>query len=534
MRTLLLLSLMACNPDSDVKDDTGPGDTSPVDTGPDDTGWDPRFDPLVEAILADLAASDAPGVSVAVMEDGEVTFARAFGSGHPDQDVPITADTLFQIGSDTKKQTAVALLRKVEQGLVSLDDSLAELLPQLEFANDAEWNDQILVEHLLTHQGGFYDYTPWDDAPDDAHLADFSYGEFADNEFLMNPPGSFWNYANPNFSLAGLVTEVHDERAWPEIMVEDVYAPLGMDRSYLRKSEVIEDGDYAVGYGVNPLTGRMETREMDSVADNAWTRPAGMAWSTATQQLYFARFLLEGDDDVLADELVEAMHAEQVSTLYLEDELHYGYGLMVQRGLELDDAYYEIPVWNHGGNTLAFTSIFQILPEQGFAISILSSAYATDFSGSVDTAIRSLVDGLPTPVDPPAYVIDTDRFALHVGEYVDEWNVGPATVGKSGDALTIDLPVLTRHGYTYDHELIALSSDIHYIRIDGYYYDLTFIQTEEGEPSHFIRNRSFVLSRDDGEAITGSRRVPTKADIDRFLAEARVLEPLPAALRVRR
>ncbi len=112
MRTLLLLSLAltACNKDADVKDDTGP-----IDTAPQDTGWDARYDALVDAVKADLAASHAPGVQVAVWEGGQVAFAATFGSGHPDQDVAISNDTLFQIGSDTKKQTAVALLQKVRR-----------------------------------------------------------------------------------------------------------------------------------------------------------------------------------------------------------------------------------------------------------------------------------------------------------------------------------------------------------------------------------------------------------------------------------
>ena len=519
---LLLLPLVACNPDSDVKDDTGPSDTGPVDTG-----WDPRFDTLVEAIQADLAASQAPGVQVAIMEDGVVTFAATFGSGHPDQDVPITNSTLFQIGSDTKKQTAVAMLQKVEQGLISLDDTLAQALPLLEFAFGPEWNDQVLLQHLLTHQGAFYDYALWEMGEDDSLLASWTYGTFASQFFLMAPPGSFWNYSNPNFSLAGLITEVNDTRAWPDIMLEDVYRPLGMDRTFLRKAEVLADGDYAVGYGVDPNTGAMGTREMDEVADHAWTRPAGLAWSTATQQLYFADFLMNGDATVLGDEWVEAMHGEHVNTLYMDDESHYGYGLMVNRGMELDGGYYEIPYWEHGGNTMAFTSLFRVLPEQGFAISILSSAYGTNFTASADTAVRTLVDDLPDPVDPPEYVIDTERYAYHVGKYMDEWNVGEGEVTVVGDSLRLELPLLDQYGYDYDPDLIAVSSDIHYMEIQGNYYDMTFIQQAGDAPSAYIRNRIFVLSRDEGEAIAGSRRTPTKADVERFLERARVLDPLP-------
>ena len=529
MLALLVFSFFACTRDSDVKDDTGP-----IGTGPADTGWDPRFDALVDAVLADLEASSAPGVSVAVLEDGRVTFARAFGSGHPDNDVTITTDTLFQIGSDTKKQTAVGLLQKVEQGLVSLDDTLAQALPELEFRWGEQWNDQVALEHLLSHQGAFYDYAIWETGEDDDLLASWTYGEFADSWFLMNPPGEFWNYSNPNFSLAGLITEELDTRAWPDIMVEDVYRPLGMDRTYLRKSEVIADGDYAVGYGLSPVSYQYETREMDSIADHAWTRPAGLAWSTASQQVLFADFLMSGNADVLGDTHVQAMHDEHVNTLYLYDEMHYGHGLMVNHGFEVGDDYYEVPVWTHGGNTLAFTSAFWVLPEHGFAISILSSGYGTDFTDSVYTAMTTLVDDLPAPVEPVEYTIDTSRYTYHVGDYVDEWNVGEATVGLSGDTLTISMPTLEQYGYTVDDELYSVSSDIHYVNIDGSYYDLTFIQAEDGEPTEYLRNRSFVLTRaEGGQALQGADRTPTKADVERWMERARVMEPLPDAMRAR-
>ncbi|MFH1465723.1 MAG: serine hydrolase domain-containing protein [Pseudomonadota bacterium] len=531
MRLLPLLLLAACHKDADVKPDTGTGDTSDTqveDPCRNDTDWEPRFDALAQAVEADLAGSIAAGVSVAVMQDGAIVFAHAFGSGHPEQEVAISPCTLFQIGSDTKKQTAVALLRVVEQGLVSLDDPLSTALPGLEFHNDPSWNDQILVRHLLSHQSGMYDFALWEPGEDDDLLAGFTYGYFAQNWFLMNPPGVFWNYSNPNFSLAGLIAEEHDTRAYPDLMVEDIYRPLGMDRTFLRKEDVLADGDYAVGYGIDPVTYGMGTREMEGVVDNAWTRPAGLAWSTPSQHLLFAEWLMDGDEGVLSDELRGELVAEQINTLYQFDESYYGFGMMVNRGFQVGNGYYQVPVWSHGGNTLAFSSELFILPEQRFAIAITSSGYGTDFANSVATAATTLVEGLPTPVAPPEYTVETERFAYHVGDYYDAWNVGDVIIGQSGDHLTVEMPLLEQYGYTYDQDLVALSSDIHYVRIDGDWYDLTFVQAAEGAPSQYIRNRIYVATRvpEDVPPPAG-RHIPTRGDVSRWLAASKVLPPLP-------
>ncbi len=536
---LFALVLAGCQKDSDIKDppsDTGPATTdSPADTyepgdtqdsaPPEDTGWDERYDTLMAALQSDLDSNIAAAVQVAVMENGQVSFAYTLGSRHPDREEDLSNDTLFQIGSDTKKHTAVALLQKVQDGLVSLDDNLDTTLPDLEFALDETWDDQILVQHLLTHQGAFYDWIPWDQSDSDSLLQSYTYGYFANNLWLMNPPGVFWNYSNPNFVLAGLITEENDTRAWPDIMVEDVYQPLGMDRSYLRKSEVEADGDYAIGYGVD-MYGNYGTVELDDVPDPGWGRPAGLTWSTATQQLYFADFLINGDEAVLSDELTASIHDEHVNTLYYDDEMHYGYGLMVNRGFQVGQDYYQVPYWKHGGNTLSYSSEFHVLPEHGFAISILSSGYGSDFSSSVAAALGSLVEGLPEPVDPPAYVIDTDRFALHEGAYYDQYNVGEVNIWQEGDELHISMPLLDKYGYSVTEALYALTSDIHYVQLNGNWYDLTFIAEDKGEPSQYIRNRIFVSTRADEQKALGERRVPSTQDVARWMQAARVNLPI--------
>ncbi len=515
--------------DDDVVDDDDDDAADDDDTADDDDDdlWEPRFDALVEALLVDLDASDAPGVSVAVMEGGEVTFARGFGSAHPDEQLPVHTSTLFQIGSTTKMMAVAALLQKVEAGELAVDDTVDVLLPELEFYLDPTWTEDIQVHHLLSHQGGFCDYIPWDGSSNDGDLAEHTYGFYANNLYLMNPPGEFWNYSNPNFSLAGLITEELDDRMWPDIVEQDVLLPLGMDRTYARKSSVEEDGDYAVSYGyyVNGNSYSTGTVEMEAVEDPAWARPAGMVWSTPSQMVLFAQFLMDGDPAVLDDTLRQEMVSEQVNTLYFEDEMHYGYGVFVERGyLTGNNDYYDVPVYNHGGNTLSFTSILTALPEQDFAISILSSGYGTNFYGALDVAIETLA-GVPDAVDPPEIIIDPERFTDHEGEYLDVYNVGEVIITREGDSLMVEMPLLEQYGYTVDPELIPVSSEIFYLGIDGDYYDVTFVGDGPGEPSRYMRNRSYVATRDE----SGKARAEiatSREQIDATLARARMASPV--------
>src|SRR5262245_6734647 len=119
---------------------------------------DPRFDALVQAIEAERAALGAPGVAVAVIEDGKVTFARGFGSKDPESDVPVEATTLFRIGSVNKMLTAAAMLHDVETGDVDLDAPITTYLPDFQLTQDATWAPSIHARELLTHSSGLYDY----------------------------------------------------------------------------------------------------------------------------------------------------------------------------------------------------------------------------------------------------------------------------------------------------------------------------------------------------------------------------------------
>lgn len=524
---LMILAVSCKDEKSSTDNDVQTGDED-ADLIADDADYespdDARFDPFIQALKADLAKSEAYGVSVAIMEKGEIVFAGAFGSKDAEGKVPLTTETLMQIGSTTKQMTAAALLKKVESGDVSLDDSLETLLPDLDFKLDATWDDAIKVRHILSHQGGFYDFTPWDDTPDDELLGYTAYGTFAKNYFLMNPPGAFWNYANPNFAMAGLVTEVSDIRFYPDIMKEDIFKPLGMDRTYLRKKEVEKDGNYAVSYGYdfNDLeSGTAVTIDLDKIADSAFTRPAGLVWTTPSQMMNWAKFLMEGNKDVLSDKLRKEITTAQVDTLYGAGTMKYGYGMFVESGyMSKDGKWYEIPVWEHGGNTISFTNILYIFPEQEFAIAICSSAYSTDFSQSLDTAVTTLID-LPEPSsNPPEYTIDPARFDDHTGTYEDPFNVGTLMITRDGDKLMVDAPDLDEYGLTVTPELTAVSSDIFMIYLDGTPYDITFIKKEGDAKSTYIRQRAFVATRT--ETPDGMRTVPTRENIKNWLMRSKM------------
>ncbi|MFZ8782961.1 MAG: serine hydrolase domain-containing protein, partial [Desulfurococcaceae archaeon] len=102
---------------------------------------------LESFILAKMTRYKMPGLSVAIVRDGEVVYAGGFGFRDVESSAPSTPRTSYCVGSVTKAFTATAILQLVERGLISLDDSVSKY-------TDAVRGPEIKIHHLLTHTSG--------------------------------------------------------------------------------------------------------------------------------------------------------------------------------------------------------------------------------------------------------------------------------------------------------------------------------------------------------------------------------------------
>ena len=459
---------------------------------------DPRFEPLVAAVQQDLASTNATAASVAVWLDGEILWVGGFGHADPEGAVAPDEDTLFMIGSDTKKITALSLLRKVAAGRTTLDTSVASLLPDLHPILAPGFPAATLRE-LLSHRSGIVDGVESTASTTDAALASFTYGEFATTYYPLTPPGRFWNYSNPNYSIAGLIDQELDGRMWADIVEQDLFPALGMTRTIARKSAV--DANHALGRGYTASDQTVIQRvSLEDTWESAFDRPAGLVWSTPGDQVRLARFLVDGDPAVLDPSLLRELTRPQTQ-MYPDLPVGYGFGLNIVPGFGLGSAWYDVEAWTHGGNTQTHTSTFFVLPAQRFAISILSNGYGDNFTASLNTAISTLVD-LPPPGVRPA-LFDPSQLDALTGTYVDPADLGEIAVTRQGDALSIEIPALDGAGVPYQRVLTALSTRVWLAQIAGAPRDLAFIDGPDGET--YLRNRAFVAVRPPGGQLMRAR-----------------------------
>ncbi len=539
----MLWWMLACVPENNKPVESDPVKESVVDSGDSGDSTPPvdytaAFEEIRTQVNADLRRSDfATAASVAIWYKGEVIFAEGFGTAHPGEEVEVLPTTLFQIGSDTKKLTAMALLQKVQAGKIGLDDSLAETLPNFQPALDPENPAQVSLRELISHQTAWYDYTPWIDDPGDERLAEVGYGRFAENMHAYAPSGTYWNYSNPNFSMAGLVVEELDDRAYGDILAEDIFVPLGMTRSFSRQSEAEADGDYAYGNGLilpngidtfvfgEELDYELGVLDMEHQLDAGFTRPAGLVWSTATDMAILGGFLMNGNSDVLYDSLLQELTTPQVPMYPFLTGQDYGFGLMIFDGFGAGrNRWVREPLWAHGGNTMGMTSTFYLLPERDFAISILSNGYGDNFANSAVLAMDRIA-GLPEASEQTAAEPPLSDLSEYAGTWDDPHGIGQIILSWDGAELVASVPSLEAAGSTIG-AVTPVAKDFFYVNVDGYDYDITFYDGEDGTAHKYLRNRSFGGTRVDIRAqaargaVRPARLLPPLMDPIRQLEEA--------------
>ncbi len=208
-----------------------------------------------------------PGCAVGVIEDGRWVHQAGYGLANLDDRVPITAESVFRIGSTSKQFTALAVLLLEAEGKLSLDDDVRTVLPEL-----AAFDPPVRLRHLVHHTSGLRDYL---DLQELAGLRDDDFYTPAEALALIArqsapdfPAGSAFLYSNTNYFLLGIVVERVAGTSLRRFADERIFAPLGMRSSHFHDDHTEVVPHRAVGYAVGPGGGfRVATTHLDLVGD---------------------------------------------------------------------------------------------------------------------------------------------------------------------------------------------------------------------------------------------------------------------------
>lgn len=232
-----------------------------------------------------MAFHRIPAVSIAVINNGHVEWARAYGELEAGGKRPVTPETLFQAGSVSKTLTAMAALRLVENGTLSLDaDANTQLsswkIPQNPFTRQSP----VTLRRLLNHSAGmnvhgFLGYAQGAAVPSLVQVLDGTPPANSEAVRVASTPGSQWSYSGGGYSVAQLMMTDATRQPFPELMQALVLAPLQMqDSSFALTPPAAWQARTATAHHSDgePVVGRWHVYP-ESAAAALWTTPGDLA-----------------------------------------------------------------------------------------------------------------------------------------------------------------------------------------------------------------------------------------------------------------
>ena len=265
-------------------------------------------------LTAAVEAGQISAASLTVARHGKEVFARGAGRRKPNTGQPVDADSIFLLASITKPVTACALMILVDRGLISLDAPAADYLPEFTGGD----RPSIKVRHLLSHISGMPDMLPENVSLRRAHEPVEVFVERAMQTPLLYKPATDFRYQSKGILLAAAIVERVSGQRLRDFEREEIFAPLGMERSALGM------GDWPIEDTVWCGTDIEEDEELRSWGWNSpYWRDFGAPWggmhSTGRDLAILLQTMLNhgayGDQRIFSRAAVAAMTRDQNGTL---------------------------------------------------------------------------------------------------------------------------------------------------------------------------------------------------------------------------
>jgi len=335
--------------------------------GAPDTALAHRVDSIANQALQ---STGVPSASIAVVKNGTVAYAKAYGAAKLDPRFTATPDMRYAVGSISKQFTAVAILLLQQEGKLKLDDPVSRFIPGLTRGN------QVTVRQLLSHTSGYQDFWPQDYVMPNM-LKPTTPQAIAD-EWAKKPldfePGSRWQYSNTNYTLAGMVVEKASGMPFFQFVRSRILQPAGLTSAAdFDVSPRAANTTGYIRYGLGPLRPAPD-------AGSGWMWAAGELAMTASD-------LAKWDICLIRHCLLSPQsYRELEREIVLNNGAGTGYALGLDVGMQGGRFTIE-----HSGEVSGFTAENMVFPEDSAAIVVLTNQDAAPASGAIANQIAQIL-----------------------------------------------------------------------------------------------------------------------------------------------
>jgi CubicO group peptidase (beta-lactamase class C family) len=307
----------------------------------------------VDALFAQGDKPGSPGCALGVIQDGVLVHARGFGLASLEHAVPITRETVFDIGSTSKQFTAACIGLLVQENKLGVEDDVRAWLPELQ-----DFGVTVTLDHMLHHTSGLPDYLGLL-AADGAKDEDWTTAEDALEKLAGVPkleflPGSKFAYSNSNFFLLSLVVERASEKTLAQFAAERIFAPLGM-----KSTLVLDDHTLVIPKRATAYLPRKGGGFRVCMSDFEQTGDGAVQTTLEDLARWDANFYSH-----------QVGGAALQSFLHATGKLNDGSAIKYARGLFVD-SFRGLPRVSHGGSWAGYRAELMRFPEQKTSILLL-------------------------------------------------------------------------------------------------------------------------------------------------------------------
>ncbi|MEM2202564.1 MAG: serine hydrolase [Candidatus Bathyarchaeia archaeon] len=392
---------------------------------------------LEEFIFERLSKTHLPGLSLAIIQRGELAYTRGFGFRDLDYGLRATPETLYGVGSVTKSFTALSIMQLAEKGKLSLDDPVRKYIP---LTLEHKGEKPVKIWHLLCHASGIPALAyaegliryvtgaggKWVLIASAEDL--FTFMRDA-SQWALAEPGERWFYLNEGYVILGHIIEKVSGVSYDNYVRENILKPLGMDRSFFRREDVEADANVATPYIIT-----RDGEPKKSVFPYGIYADGGLISNVIDLAHYIIMYLNRGkyNGNILASsKSIKEMEEPRVKLpLQVFGGESYGYGLSIIPN------FFGHKLVGHGGSVLVYTAYMGYIPEKRVGVALLANGSGYPLSQMGLYALALLLDKDP---DELPFIKYEKTYELLSGLYQTYKGTMDAKVVSKGGLLQIEI-----------------------------------------------------------------------------------------------
>lgn len=327
------------------------------------------------AVSKFMASTHVPGLSVAVVENGEYEWGGGFGLADVENNSPASEHTLFRLASISKSLTATAAMQLWERGRLDLDAPVQKYCPAFP---QKPW--PISTRQVMGHLAGIRHYKT---GPDDLEIGNTRHFDnpiqggldFFKNDALLSEPGKQFHYSTQGYTLVGCVIEGASGSKYVDFVRQNVFAPAGMEHTQVDDRFAIIP--YRTRFYQKTDSGTVQNADF---LDSSYKIPGG-GWLSSAEDM------AEFEVAILNDKLIKRATRDLMWTpLKPSDGSKDAYGLGWGNGNEGG-----IASVGHNGGQQGTSTAFTIAPAQKAGVVVLTNMEGADASDLAQQILKVLV-----------------------------------------------------------------------------------------------------------------------------------------------